>query len=387
MTPIKRIAVEHLAIGMYVTKGTGGLEDGKMLAQGFIYRQETIDKIRAKGINNILIDTQRGDDSPHALPLTNPPAASKRKSLNKERENADKVYSEATELVSNLLNDVKLGKAIDVTPVEGLADEINNSVLNNPNALLCLSQIREKDKYLLEHSVNVGILMGIFSRHLGYKPNEVHQLVTGALLHDIGKVRVPNEILHKPGKLTEEEWEEMRRHVNYGVDVLKKSKGISKIALSICAQHHERLDGGGYPLGLANEKISAYGRLASIVDIYDAVTAKRVYHDGMPPADAMRLLLKLSLDQLDSKLVYQFIRCMSVYPVGSLVELTNGRLGVVREVNQEDSTRPRVKIIFNARHNHHESPKEIDLSKADPDLKIVSAVSPDIYGIHINDFL
>lgn len=387
MTGIKRISIQHLEVGMYVTEQTKGIADGQIQAKGFIYRQETIEKLKQKQTLEVLIDTDKGQGSPFAKPVAtrSPPAA--QKTLIEERENSKRVYNEATSLVTNLLNDVKMGKAIDVGPVEGLADEINNSVLNNPNALLCLSQIREKDKYLLEHSVNVGILMGVFARHLSYSKDEVHQLVTGALLHDIGKIRVPNHVLNKPGKLTPEEWQEMKRHVNYGVETLEKSKGIHPIALAICGQHHERLDGNGYPNRLSDEEITVYGRLASIVDVYDAVTAKRVYHDGMPPAEAMKLLLKLSQTELDSSLVYQFIRCMSVYPVGSLVELNTGRLAVVITTNPNDSTTPVVKSIYNKRHRHFEQSKVLNLAKLTPDVKIVSAVSPDEHGISVNDFL
>ena len=388
MPVIKRISINHLKVGMYVTDKTEGIADNKMQANGFIYRKETIDKLRAKGTTELLIDPVKGKDSPFSVPLSNKIPKKHKKTLREERKNSEKAYNEATTLITNLLNDVKVGKAIDVGPVEELANEINNSVLNNPNALLCLSQIRKKDKYLLEHSVNVGILMGIFAGHLNYSSKEIHHLVTGALLHDIGKIRVPNQILHKPGKLTDEEWQEMKRHVNYGVEILKKSKDIHPIALAICGQHHERLDSNGYPKGLSKDNITTYGRMASVVDVYDAVTAKRVYHDRIPPPEAMKLLLKLGQSELDSRLVYQFIRCMSVYPVGSLIELSNGKLGAVISTNPTDSVKPIVKTIYNKKHKHYETPKIIDLSKpASTELTIVSAVSPEDYNIQIIDFL
>ena len=224
-----------------------------------------------------------------------------------ERQRAEQIYSEARSLVNTLVNDVKMGKAIEVGPIETLAHEVGESLFNNCNALLCLSQIREKDQYLLEHSINVGVLMGVFARFLGYESDTLHQLITGAILHDIGKIRVPDHVLNKAGRLTDQEWEEMRNHVLYGEEVLLKSEGISDIALSICAEHHEKLNGAGYPRKLKAEQISVYGRLASVVDIYDALTADRVYHKGRSPFEGMRILSSLS--QLRAGQKY----CLPVY--------------------------------------------------------------------------
>ncbi|WP_075184615.1 HD-GYP domain-containing protein [Teredinibacter haidensis] len=387
MSLIKRIPIDKVELGMYVSDQTPGIDKGELRPKGFIRRWETVDKLTNMGLTELYIDTHKGLDSPFTLPL--PPKNATLQatvSLEQEREQAQKVYAEAKNLVNELMNNVKMGKAIDVGPVEGLADDINNSVLNNHNALLCLSAIREKDQYLLEHSINVGILMGVFSRFLGYEQELVHQLVTGALLHDIGKVRVPNHILHKPGKLTEDEWQEMKRHVVYGQETLLKSEGISEVALSICGMHHERLDGTGYPMGLKEFEINSYGKLAAIVDVYDAITASRVYHDGKPPAEAMQLLMDLSNDHLDRDLVLQFIRCMSVYPVGSFVELSNGSAGIVISTHPLEPVQPTVKVIYNVRHNKHEKPSIIDLAK-ETDITILDALHPEQYDIALNEFI
>ncbi len=385
---IRRIPISKLEVGMYITDQTEGIADGKLQSKGFINREETLAKIQAKGVGDIFIDVAKGKDSAFACPILSKDTTFKaRVTLREEREKAERVYGEARGLVTDVLNNVKLGKAIDVTPVAELAEDINNSILNNANALQCLSQIREKDKYLLEHSVNVGILMSIFSTYLGFDKPTVKELTTGALLHDIGKIRVPSEILNKPGALTDEEWIEMKRHVIYGQAVLAKSPGISDIAKSICAQHHERLDGTGYPIGMAGEDIDTYGRLAAIVDVYDAVTASRVYHDGMSPFKAMKLLLSLADNHFDKALVYSFIRCMSVYPVGTLVELTNGRLGVVIESNLETPNKPRLRVFYNLKHKHYEKPQVVDLARSQANLDIVKTWHPEELGISIDEFL
>ena len=388
MSRIRRIALDKLEIGMYVSDRTKGIAGGTLNERGIIKYQHTLDKLRQKPLAEVFIDVEKGKDSVFSMPADpNTPPYKSSVPLAEERERAEAIHNEALGLVDDLIHDVKLGKAVDVAPMEELANEISGSVFNNRNALLCLSQIREKDRYLLEHSVNVGILMGLFSRHLGYDDHTVHQLITGALLHDIGKILVPDEILNKPGKLTDDEWTEMKRHVVYGQQVLLKSEGISDIALAICGQHHERLDGSGYPLGIKSEELSIYGRLAAIVDVYDAVTAKRVYHDGMPPSVAMKRLIEWSDNHLDRTLVYDFIRCMSVYPVGTLVELDNGKLGVVIETRTGLPDSPVVRLFYNMRHKHHEKITVLDLSKPLVETKIIGAHDPKELDIALGDFL
>lgn len=387
MTSLQRIAISKVKVGMYVSDATPGLIDSGFNAKGLVSRESTIEKLKASGLTEIYIDPAKGKSSPFALPIPLSEEELKaRVPLEKEREKATAIYKQARTLVGSLMSNAKMGKAIEVGPVEDMANEINGSVQNNGNALLCLSQIREKDQYLLEHSINVGLLMSVFSRYLGFSTEERHHMVTGALLHDIGKIRVPNHVLHKPGKLTDEEWTEMRNHVRYGEEVLMKSQGITPIALAICAQHHEKLNGRGYPRGLSENKIAMVSRMASIVDIYDAITADRVYHQGKTPFDTMKILTELAGPELDSDLVYKFIRCMSLYPVGSLVELSNGRLAVVIEVNHDKPDAPKVRSFFNTRAGHYEASKVVDLAKPN-DLKVVSVRDPKELKIDIRDFL
>ncbi len=388
MTSIHRIPVEHVEIGMFVSETTPGLSDTGLNSRGLISRADTLTKLRQSSVREIHIDTSRGKGSLYSSPVAVWDTPIKPSvELEKERERAAAVYSEARSLVGNLVNDVKLGRPVDIGPIEGLAEDISESVLANANALMCLSQIREKDQYLLEHSINVGILMGVFTRYLGYQREELHQIVTGAILHDIGKIRVPSAILNKSGRLTEEEWALMQKHVEFGEDVLVKSPGISDIALSICAQHHEKLSGKGYPRGLAGKEISTYGRLASIVDIYDAITADRVYHKGKSPFETMRILASLGAEDLDKQLVYQFIRCMGVYPVGTFVELESGRGAVVIQANLKKPEAPLVRVMYNVRHKHFEASKVLDLNDSRYAQKIVRALDPRDFNISLHEFL
>ncbi len=388
MSSIKRIPIEKLEVGMYVTDQSEGIADGAIQQKGFIRREETLKKIQSKSLKEVFIDIDKGKDSSFAIPVLSEQTAFKERIvLEEERGRAEKIYGEARGLMSEILTNVKMGKAIDVTPVEELAEDINQSILNNPNALLCLSQIREKDQYLLEHSINVGLLMSVFSTHLGYDKETVKELTTGALLHDIGKIRVPYHILNKPGKLTEDEWIEMKLHVVYGQAVLQNSEGISEIAKSICGLHHERLDGTGYPMGLSEDEINIYGRMAAVVDVYDAVTASRVYHKGMSPFDAMKLLVKMTDSHLDKTLVYNFIRCMSVYPVGTLVELDNGLLGVVIEPNHKVPNEPVLRTFFNSKHKRFEKVSVLDLSSKLVERRIVRTREAEEFNFKLNDYI
>jgi HD-GYP domain-containing protein (c-di-GMP phosphodiesterase class II) len=374
---------------MFVSETTPGLTSTGLNSRGLISKPETLHKLTSSGIVEIHIDTSKGKASEHSVPVSvwnadvEPTVA-----LDEERERAEKVYGEARSLVDNIIGDVKLGKAIDTAPVQELAEEIGESLYANANALLCLSQIREKDEYLLEHSINVGVLMGIFARYLGYQKEQLTQMVTGAVLHDIGKIRVPSEILNKAGKLEPAEWREMQNHVLYGEEVLVKSHGVSDIALKICAQHHEKLSGTGYPRGLKGKQVSIYGRMASIVDIYDAITADRCYHNGRSPFDSMRILTDLGKEEaLDKSLVYQFIRCMGVYPVGTIVELSNKKLAVVQQVNLKKPNFPVVKVFYDQKSRSYEKSLPVDLAESNSGVSVIKARAPESIKIKVKDLI
>ncbi|WP_156498170.1 HD-GYP domain-containing protein, partial [Oleiphilus sp. HI0043] len=255
-----------------------------------------------------------------------------------------KVHEEAVELMGGILTDVKTGQALPIDAIDNLAEDMLDSLFRNHNALACLGCIREKDSYLMEHSVNLSVLMSIFGKSMQLDRSVLHQTISGALLHDIGKIMVPDEILHKPGKLTDDEFSQMKHHVTLGREHLLGIEGISPLTIQVVSEHHERMDGTGYPSGLCGHEISTFGRMAAIVDVYDAITADRCYHKGMTPTMAIKRLLEWSDHHLDRSLVNHFIRCIGIYPVGSLVLLESGRLGAVVEVNEFDQRSPKVRV-------------------------------------------
>ena len=400
---IKRIAVDRLQVGMYITDlNNDWIPHNNVRRRGVIRNDRVIDKIRSLGVTEVYIDTGKGRDSPDAVPAAAidadnenqlqkagelKPVGTVRVGFAEEMAAALDVHQEAQGLVSNVLGNVKLRRAVDVAPVNELAGSLVSSVLRNHNALACLGRIREKDNYLLEHSVNLSVLMSIFGKARDFSQDILHQIVVGALLHDIGKILTPDEILHKPGKLTEPEFAEMKRHVVHSRNLLRQSQGISELTIMTAAQHHEKVDGSGYPDGLKGDEISVYGRMAAIADVYDAITSDRVYHKGMIPSQALKKLLEWSGTHLDRALVLQFIRCIGLYPVGSLVLLESGRLGVVVEANDMDQRLPTVRIMYHTRFRQFIPVETLELWRPGVQDHILRAVDPEDYRIDVRDFL
>ncbi|HJV28797.1 MAG TPA: HD-GYP domain-containing protein, partial [Aromatoleum sp.] len=231
-------------------------------------------------------------------------------------------------------------------------------------ALLPLLHLKDHDDYTFMHSVSVCALLTSFARTLELPREVIKEISIGALLHDVGKAKVPDDILNKPAKLTEAEFDKMKSHVVQSKIILQHTPGISEIALDVAAQHHERYDGTGYPNKLKGSEISLYGQMGAIVDVYDAITSNRVYHKGMPPTQALRKLLEWSKYHFDPKLVHTFIRSVGIYPSGSLVRLESGKLAVVQGQNSEHLLQPTVLVMFDALKRCYVTPQLVDLAKS-----------------------
>jgi len=400
---IKRIPISSLKVGMYISDlNSDWIPHSNFKKKGKVRQEEVVDKIKTLGITDIYIDTLKGDDvkdAPSAdeidqenekklassgeLPPLNKPSLG----LNEEMVAANKVHNEAVELVDGILNNVKTGQALPIEAIESLAEDMLDSLFRNHNALACLGCIREKDSYLMEHSVNLSVLMSIFGKSMHLDRSILQQTIAGALLHDIGKIMVPDDILHKPGKLTDDEFGVMKQHVTLGQKHLLDIDGISPLTIKIVSEHHERMDGSGYPAGLCGHEISTHGRMAAIVDVYDAITADRCYHKGMTPTVAIKRLLEWSDNHLDRSLVNHFIQCIGIYPVGSLVLLESERLGVVVEANEFDQRSPTVRIMYHTKFNCFIKTELIDLAKPSVQDAILKSVDPAKYRIQVRDFL
>ena len=266
--------------------------------------------------------------------------------------------------------------------MEPVIEAVTGSILRNGSALLGLVGIKNKDDYTFLHSVSVCTLMIAFGRTLGLESEDLRQAGIGGLLHDVGKMKVPDEVLNKPGRLTDAEFALIRRHPGDGHAILLETPGVGPVPLDITLHHHERIDGSGYPKKLAGEEISTMARMAAIVDVYDAITADRCYHTGMAPTEALRKMWEWSSAHFDQRLLQGFMRCIGIYPVGSLVLLESGRLGVVIEQNEKSVLTPVVRIFFSTRSNGYIIPENIDLARSPgSNDRIVSGESPDKWRV------
>jgi len=265
--------------------------------------------------------------------------------------------------VRTVMRDARLGKAIELDQVQPVVQNITESILRNPGALTGLLRIKNKDDYTFLHSVSVCALLVAFCRSRGIDAGATREAGLGGLLHDTGKALVPDAILNKPGPLTEEEFAVMRRHPKDGYDILRLSPGVGPIPLDITLHHHERRDGSGYPERQGGEAISELAQMAAIVDVYDALTADRCYHRGIPAAEALRKIYEWSKFHFNPQYAQEFMRCVGIYPVGTMVMLESGRLGVVVEPHETNLLAPKVNVFFNARKNVYIKPETIDLAR------------------------
>lgn len=380
MSEIKKISVDELIPGMFIQDLNCGWLDHPFLSNTFAVKDETIvNKIRSLGIREVYIDPSRGLDVPNAQTqrevnqaldrriaeiAAQAPEVNRTASLAEESPQARRLHTAANRIVRHLMADIRLGKQIELDKIDPMVEGMVDSIFRNKNALLPLAQLKSHDDYTFEHSVSVCALMVAFARGLELPREIIKEIASGALLHDVGKARVPDEILNKPAKLTDAEFAKMKNHVVQSKIILQATPGVSQVAMDVASQHHERFDGTGYPNKLVGQEISLYGQMGSIVDVYDALSSNRVYHKGMPPSLALKKLLEWSNHHFDPKLVHVFIRAVGIYPTGSLVKLESGRLAVVQEQNENALLSPAVLAIFSTQKNAYIPPTRIDLGRA-----------------------
>ncbi len=377
---IKKISIDQLKPGMFIHDLNCGWLDHPFLKSKFHLRDAaTIDKIRALGIRELYIDTIKGADVFPARTQQEVSAdldrqlleiAGKKEDkpiaaeLREEAARAKRLHGEANRIVRNLMGDIRLGQQIEVEKLEPMVEGMIDSIFRNQDALLPLARLKHHDSYTFEHCVGVSALMVTFARGLKLPREEIREIALGALLHDVGKARVPDDILNKPARLTDEEFQQMKSHVVQSVIILQNTPGIGEAALQVAGQHHERFDGSGYPNRLQGEAISRFGQMAAIVDVYDAISSERVYHRGMEPTQALRKLLEWSDHHFDPALVQAFIRAIGIYPTGSLVRLESNRLGVVVEQHEDNLLEPVVRVFYHAGKHYYIPPEVVDLAKS-----------------------
>jgi len=298
------------------------------------------------------------------------------------------IYRSAKGVVEAAMNDVRIGRVIDSEGVSQLVTGMVDSILRNSDALVSLSRLKRFDEYTFFHSVNTSVLSVALGRRLGFSSRDLHLLGSGTLLHDIGKTKIPLEILNKPGRFEAHEFEIMKQHALRGVEVLTAPTGFQEDIIRPALEHHERVDGTGYPFGRHRAELTPFGLIASVVDVYDAMTSDRCYHKGMPAHRVLQHLYNLGQDgHLESKFVQQFIQCVGVYPVGSCVVLDSGETGIVSQLNEDQPVSPKLILVRDA-NLCTMPPRTIDLKEQmKPIRKIIAVVDSKELTIDVEMYL
>jgi HD-GYP domain-containing protein (c-di-GMP phosphodiesterase class II) len=373
--------ITDICVGDYVVEITKQHGNFKLKSPGHIKNTGVIKNLAAKGVITVNIDTDLSITQSNQ-PIS-PELQAQRAKLAQEVKHAKHLFDESKKIQAKVFSDAQNGCELNLAPVIEITNQAVETIFDNADALACVINIREKDAYLLEHSIAVSVLMTIFARYLDINKDIVQQLAVGAFLHDVGKIMIPDHILNKPGKLTDDEFEIMKTHASHSIDIIKKAPGISSLSIEVAALHHEKLDGNGYPNGVKGDDISLYGRMISICDIFDALTANRCYKEGFPHVKAFTILRELAKENhLDATLVDQFIRCIGVYPVGALVELNSNKIAIVEQRNPDDPIKPKVRSFYSTTERHYVHTDDIDLSKSDD--FIIKNVRADDFDLDMN---
>jgi putative nucleotidyltransferase with HDIG domain len=385
---LKKIRVSELALGMYIhefCRPWGNdpfwikhveveLQDVEVLKliQQSTTKEVWIDTARGKrpdeccGSQDIL----QGDDVVDTEPTT----------LDEEINRAQEICNKAKTAVMGMFTDARMGRAMDMEDVALLVGEISNSIMRHPHALISLSRLKNSDEYTYMHSVAVCALMIALARRMGMSEDQVREAGAAGLLHDVGKMMIPIEILNKPGSLTREEFLAMKKHPEEGLKILQENRHVIPSVMDVCLHHHEKVDGSGYPHGLAGEEISLLSRMGAVCDVYDAVTSERPYKKGWGAAHSIREMATWK-GHFDEKVFQSFVKTVGIYPVGALVRLESGRLGVVVEQNDTSLLLPKVKVFMSALTRKQLEPKVINLASQYDRDPIVRIESPDDWGI------
>ncbi len=284
--------------------------------------------------------------SPDAAPA--PASRLDRTPLALELTPATERFARASTVFSDVIKEIRTGKGLELEAVEAVVDDLVDSIVRNPEALQLVARLRESDQAAYGHALQVAVLMVSFGHEVGFSREELALLGRIGMLLDIGKMRVPPALLRKQGTLTPDEFEEVKRHVDLGLDMVKTSGKVHRKVLEGIHQHHERLDGSGYPCGLKDKQIGAFGRMAGIVDCFSAMTSPRPYADAMSPYEAMRQLQTWGERYFNAGLVQQFIQAIGIFPVGTLVELSTGESAVVIEQHKAHRLKPKVLVVGNS---------------------------------------
>jgi len=378
MAKLKKISVDQLQLGMHLHEFCGSWMEHPFWRTKFVLTNpKDLELIRASSIREVWIDAEKGDDVPAGIAkeeseveidrqmiraAAQTASATEKTSIAEETQRAAKICAKSKEAVTSMFQEARMGKAIDAEQALPVVEEIANSVSRNPGAIISLARLKTADDYTYMHSVAVCALMVALAKQLNLDEKTTREAGLAGLLHDLGKAMIPNEILNKPGKLTDAEFDVIKTHPAEGYKLLLEGKGVGEIPLDVCLHHHEKMDGSGYPDRLPGEKISLLAKMGAVCDVYDAITSNRPYKAGWDPAESLRKMAEWSKGHFDEAVFQAFVKSLGIYPIGSFVRLESGRLGVVIEQSQKSLLTPRVRVFFSSKSQAYIKPEVIDLN-------------------------
>lgn len=350
---MRKVALQDLEPGMRLARDVY-LDDGRILMlKGFTIKPRYIQKLSVYKIPFVHVD----DDIQEVDIVSE-----------------EHVYEEAFQAVRNIMETVRNGGAIDVAATRAVVDDIVTAIMNDESVFLTLTGIRDIDNYTFLHCIDVCIYSVITGKHLNLTDAELKELAMGAILHDIGKCKIPLDILNKPSKLSDDEFFVMRNHTILGMEIIDQTPDMTKRISNIVCQHHEKWDGTGYPIGLKSYDINKFSRIVAIADVYDALTANRVYRKRYMPHEAAEYLMAQADFQFDPDILRVFMENITVYPEGVIVMLNSGEIARVLNSKGAISIRPKVLVITRKDGPPILSPYELDLAR-NPTVFIVDMVT------------
>jgi putative nucleotidyltransferase with HDIG domain len=391
---LKRIGVHQLTVGMHLKEFCGSWMEHPFWRTGFVITDpKDIDTILASSIKEVWIDCSKGLDVPvgeQAISESESEAQVeaeltlaatqvrevKRTPVAAELARAVKICAKSKQAVTSMFNEARMGKIVDTVSAQRLVEEIAGSVTRNPGALISLARLKTADDYTYMHSVAVCALMIALSKQLNLDEAQIRSAGIAGLLHDLGKAAMPMDVLNKPGKLTDEEFAIIKGHPEEGYKMLLAGIGVDPVALDVVLHHHEKTDGSGYPKHLKDAEISQFAKMGAVCDVYDAITSNRPYKAGWDPAESLRKMAEWTKGHFDPVIFQAFVKSLGIYPIGSLVMLSSGRLGIVVEQAEKSLLTPRVKVFFSTKSNARIKPEVVDLSRTGCPEKISGREDP-----------
>lgn len=403
-----KVRISDLEIGMYVCRLDRPWIETPYVLQGFLLKsQDDIDQL-LKYCKFVYVDVllskqpETHQTNQQTKALTNnqlkqsltgvkPRKYKDTTELEDELKSARDNHGALANAAENIMVDISNNKNLALPALKKAITPMVDSIIRNPDAFSWLTRMKSKDNYTYNHSVSVSVWAVAFGRHLGLPKKDLQSLAIGALLFDAGKMKLPDKLINNSKRFNQYEFKLVKQHVDYSMDIIRSIEGISDDVLQMIQTHHERHNGGGYPNGLSGNQIPIFGKIAGIVDCYDAITSERPFATAMSPHDAVKKLYEWRDIDFQAELVEQFIQVVGIYPVGTVVELSDGRVGVIVTQHRTWRLRPQIMLLLDSNKDPYNNFDILNLftEVTDEDgnaLDIVKSIEPGIYGIDPEQF-